>query len=208
MVPCGGAEDGRDEALLDGRVEVGVSVGDGADRAFDLFCACVFGEVAVRAGLQGWKERVVVGVGGEHEDMRFWQGRANRACRLGAFHLGHAEVHEDDVGAQLAGEGDGFDAVRGRAHDLDVVGEPDEHCESLADGPLVVGDEDADHAGTSSSTRQPVSVGPACMRPPARSSRSRIPFRPFPPPTPARPAALAGGVARRSSTVSEVRPMP
>ena len=160
----GGVEDGRDEALLDGRVEVGVSVGDGADRAFDLFGARVFGEVAVRAGLQGGEERVVVGVGGEHEHVRVGQRGADRACRLGAVHLGHAQVHEHDVGAQLAGEVDGFDAVRGGADDLDVVGEPDEHRESLADGALVVGDDDADHAGTSSSTRQPVSVGPACMR--------------------------------------------
>ncbi len=138
---CGGAEDGRDEPLLDRRVEVGVSVGDGADRAFDLFCARVLGEIAVRAGLQRREERVVVGVGGEHEHVRFGQGRANRPCRLGAVQLGHAEVHEDDVGAQLAGELDGFDAVGGRADDLDVVGEPDEHGESLADGALVVGDQ-------------------------------------------------------------------
>jgi hypothetical protein len=55
--------------------------------------------------------------------------------------------------------------------------------------------------------RQPRSVGPACSVPPVRSSRSRSPLSPFPPPTPAR--SVAGfGSTRASSTVSVVRPLP
>ena len=96
---------------------------------------------------------------------------ADPVCRFGAFHLGHPQVHEDNVRVEIAGELERLDAVGGCAYDFDVIGEPDEHRETLTHGALVVGDHHADHAGTSSSTRQPVSVGPACILPPARSSR-------------------------------------
>jgi hypothetical protein len=109
------------------------------------------------------------------------QYESNRCDEAGVPEYGHAEIHEHDVWAQLVGERNGLNAVCCGADDFDVVGEPDEHRQAFADGALVVRDDDVDHPGTSSSTREPVSVGPACMWPPARSSRSRIPFRPLPP---------------------------
>jgi hypothetical protein len=130
------------------------------------------------------------------------------ARRVGAVHLRHTQVHENDVGPEVARDLERFDAVGGCSDDLDVVGEPDEHRQPFAYSALVVGDHDTDHAGTSSSTRHPLSVGPACIRPPARSSRSRSPLSPFPPPTPASPAESSGCSARRSSTVSEVELPP
>src|SRR5207245_141139 len=47
-----GADDGRDEPLLDDRVEVGTSGGECSDRLLDLFGARVFGQIAACAGLK------------------------------------------------------------------------------------------------------------------------------------------------------------
>jgi hypothetical protein len=57
-------EDGGHESLLHGGAEVGVAGYEGSDRVFDFFGGCVLGEVAAGAGLEGWEEEFVVGVGG------------------------------------------------------------------------------------------------------------------------------------------------
>ena len=190
-VAGGGVEDGRDEALLDCRVEVRAPGGDGADRLFDLFGAGVFGQVAAGAGLQCGEQRLVVGIGGEDEDLRLGEGGADVACRLGAVHLGHAQVHEHDVGVRRRVRGRRPRCRRRRCR------RPRCPRSGRRAWPVRRGrragrrrSDDADHAGTSNSTRQPVSVGPACMVPPARSSRSRIPIKPVP----AADADEAGGV--------------
>ena len=62
------------------------------------------------------------------------------------------------------------------------------------------------HAGTSSSTRQPPSVAPACMVPPARSIRSRMPSSPRPPPASAEPGvSCAGGTVARGFVLDAQR---
>ena len=152
--------------------------GESAYRLLDFLGACVFGEVAARAGLESGKERLVVCVRGEDEHLRLRERAADQARRVGALHLGHAQVHQYDVGLGVVCELHSLGAVAGRTDDLDVVNQADEHGEAVADYALVIGDDDPDHAGTSSSTRQPVSVGPACSVPPARSTRSRMPARP------------------------------
>ena len=97
--------------------------------------------------------------------------------RLRAVHLGHAQVHEHDVGPGVACEVDGLGAVGGGPDDLEVVDQADEHRQSVADDALVVGDDDTDHAGMSSSTRQPVWVGPACISTKPSSSRRETGWR-------------------------------
>ena len=56
----------------------------------------------------------------------------------------HPDVHEDDVGVVLAGQGDGFGAVRGLAQDLHVGRRLDHNLEAAPYQGLVVGDDDAD----------------------------------------------------------------
>ena len=93
----------------------------GADRALDLLGAGVLGEVAAGAGPQGGEERVVVGVGGEHQRLGSPGARRGSGGLLRAVHRGHAQVHEHDVGVQVACELRGLDAVGGCADDLDAV---------------------------------------------------------------------------------------
>lgn len=57
----------------------------------------------------------------------------------GAVHFGHADVHEDDVGAVLAGGFDGFEAGAGFGDDLDVFLVVEDHGEAVVDD----GDADA-----------------------------------------------------------------
>ena len=78
----------------------------------------------------------------------------------------------------LGGERERLLAVGGGADELDPVEQPEQRPEALADHALVVGEQDADHAGSHSSTRKPSSVGPALRRPPSSSARSRMPVSP------------------------------
>ena len=78
----------------------------------------------------------------------------------------------------LGGERDRLLAVGGRADELDAVEQAEQRPEPLAHDPLVVGEQDADHAGSHSSTRKPSAVGSAHRRPPSSSARSRMPVRP------------------------------
>ena len=93
-------------------------------------------------------------------------------------HARHPQVHQHDVGVVLGGERDRLLAVGGGADELDPVEQPEQRAEALADDALVVGEQDADHAGSHSSTRKPSSVGPAFRRPPSSSARSRMPVSP------------------------------
>ena len=59
----------------------------------------------------------------------------------------------------------GSDPVTRGPHHLNAVDETDEHRQSITHHSLIVGDEHADrrfvHAGTTTSTRHPCSIGPA-----------------------------------------------
>src|SRR5262249_1504833 len=111
----------------------------------------------------------------------------------------HAHVHEDHVGAQTGGLGDGLPAVHGLADDLDVGLGVQQHGEPGPHHALVVGHHHADrHAASSGSwssseglapsgspagTRTPLSAaGPASRCPPSMVPRSRMPMMPCPPP--------------------------
>ena len=58
----------------------------------------------------------------------------------------HADVHHDDLRQDAAGEVDGLAHVRRLAGDLQLVLGRDQRGETGADGGLVVGNEDANHA--------------------------------------------------------------
>ena len=73
------------------------------------------------------------------------------AGRVQAVQAGHGDVHDDDIGRQAPGQGDGRHAVLRLARDFDVsaaVGQAE--LEALPDDGVVVGDEDADLHGAPS----------------------------------------------------------
>ena len=63
-----------------------------------------------------------------------------------AVELGHLDVHDDQIGTQLGGEGDGGLAVSGLADDLEAVVAQDLD-DVEADERLVLGDDHAARGG-------------------------------------------------------------
>ena len=116
-------------------------------------------------------------------------------------------------------------AVDRLADDLDVVLGVEDHPEAGADERLVVGDQDADaHAASTgsrgaaaasaasaspcsgsraSTSKPPPGRGPACSSPPITRTRSRMPTRPWPP-----PSARGLGVPSPRSVISSCSSSP
>ena len=96
--------------------------------------------------------------------------------RLDPIELGHADVHQHDVGLELADLLDGVEPVGRLANHLEVVLRVEDHAEAGAHQRLVVGDQQSDAQATLSSlvdigrvarTRQPPpSAGPMTSSPP------------------------------------------
>jgi hypothetical protein len=169
--------------VLDRRVDGRLAPHHRLERLADLLGAGVLGQVAAGAGAQRLDDRALVVVGGEREHLDTGVALAQAPGRRHPVDAGHAQVHEDGVGPQLGGQGDGLLAVGGGPDDLDATQQPEQHHQALADDPLVVGDQHPDHhrrahAGTHSSTRKPVSVGAAVSVPSSSSARSRMPVSP------------------------------
>src|SRR5262249_21184613 len=94
--------------------------------------------------------------------------------------------------------------VRRRPDEFDALEQAEQRAEALAHDALVVGEQDADHAGSHSWTRKPSSVGSAQRRPPSNSARSRIPVSPDPPPFGAAGQRVTGASGPWSWTTSVV----
>src|SRR6185437_11641200 len=134
---------------------------------------------------------------------------------LQAVHHRHADVHEDDVGAQLGDPGDGLLPVDGLADHLDIGLRVEQDGKARPHHALVVGHDHADRHGAASSggltgrtaaTRNPPSpVGPASRLPPSIVARSRMPTRPCPPPAARVPLGTRTG-ATASLQTSSARP--
>ena len=74
------------------------------------------------------------------------------ASRLNPVDVGHADVHQYDVGPQASRLRHRLSPVRRLAHHLDVLLSLQDHAEAGADERLVVGDQDAQaHAGVTGS---------------------------------------------------------
>src|SRR5439155_22014319 len=119
-----------------------------------------------------------------------WLAVGGEAARcLDAVEARHADVHENERGEQAPSLVDRLAAIRGLAHDLDVRRGLEELAETGADERLVVGDQDARaHARGMRAriSKPPRSRGPVSSSPPYRPTRSRIPIRPWPAPSPLR----------------------
>ena len=135
----------RDQAL---------ALDHGADGLGHLLDRDLLEQVAVGAGLDRLVEVVLLVADREHEDLGGGHEVADLTGRLDAVDLGHADVHEHDVGGQLLGLGHGLLAVLGLGDDLDAVLGAEHDVEAAAEQRLVVGDEDADDLGRSGRPRR------------------------------------------------------
>src|SRR4051812_2884901 len=98
----------------------------------------------------------------------------------------HPNVHDDDVGPQLAGCFHRLDAVGGLTDNVEVGFGAQDHPVAGPDQALVIGEQDPDHGVTVGSGREAVTSKPpsgrwpACRSPPNRATRSRMPRIPNP----------------------------
>ena len=98
---------------------------------------------------------------------------SDSAGGLDPVQVGHADIHQHDVGPQRPGGLDRLTPVAGLANDLEVGLGVEDHAEACADERLVVGDQDADHpaasgwSGSRARTAYPCPFRvPASSRPP------------------------------------------
>ena len=128
-----------------------------ADALGELLGRDVLEQEAAGARAQRLVDVLVEVEGGQHDHphRRVVVARGDDAAgRLDAVELGHADVHQHDVGLQPARHVDRLHAVDGLADHLDVVLGVEDHLEAGADERLVVGDHDAHaHAVASSGSR-------------------------------------------------------
>src|SRR6266545_887180 len=180
-----------DEALGDARSEQGFTCGDEADRGEQLARLSAFEQEAARPGAECAEDVFVELERREHEHTRFRQPRVggDLSRRFEAVDLGHADVHQHEVGAKLARECHSLASVGGFAGDFEVGFGVEKRAEAGADDRLVFGEQDADRhrfAGLSGSRawtcQPPRSAGPALTSPPSAAARSRMPRNPWPPP--------------------------
>ena len=76
-----------------------------------------------RRAQEGFDDRLVVGEGREHEDGDLGVRAHDQSRRLGAGELGHAEIHQHDIGADLVDEADRSRPVTGLPRDLEALDE-------------------------------------------------------------------------------------
>src|SRR5262249_44131043 len=128
---------------------------------------------------------------GECQDSRLlqrWVG-GDASGRLQPVHLGHADIHDDNVGSLRMGLRERFSAGRGLADDFDVGAGVEQRSEAGPDHWLVLGEYYPDRchwvsvprSGSTAGTRQPPCwSGPTSRRPPNAAERSAMPRRPSP----------------------------
>jgi hypothetical protein len=178
------ADGGGQQPLLHLRIKDRLAGRGGQHGPADLSPAGVLSQVAERAGLQGADDRLVIGVGGQHHHLGLGLAGPDAPRRFDPVAARHVQIHENDLGLYRRGElGRGL-AVGGLADYGDSRQGAEQQNQTLADGGLVVRDDDGDrlgasrHAGILRATCQFPAVGPASNVPPASAARSVRPVRP------------------------------
>lgn len=140
---AGAADELGDQAASDRGGQERLAGRDDADRGEEVGGRGVLEQEAARPRAE---RRVDVGVqveGREDQDADVREVGADPPGGLDAVHLGHADVHEDDVGAFALGQRDRLGAVAGLADGAQARRGVDQDAEAAAQQGLVVGDEDA-----------------------------------------------------------------
>ena len=139
-----------DEAGGDGRAQHAATHRGGEDRGEDVLTREVLEEVAVGAGLYGAQDVPVGVVGRQNHDAGRVGAGGDPTGGLDAIESGHVQVHEDDIGDELGGQGDieaaatpsrqarGADVgIIGESHTIDGLGDvggPSEEAGDMGDG--------------------------------------------------------------------------
>src|SRR5918999_5977794 len=159
------------------------------------------------AGVERVEDVVVVLEGRENDDLDLGERRQHLAGRRDPVEPRHADVHEDDVGAEPADLVDCKPAVTSLADHLDRLVARQHRPEAGPHEVVIVDEHDPDraaHAGTSprygrrARTRKTPFADSVSIRPPTSDARSRIPTMPWP----AGPTPFATGFVTPISSAS------
>ena len=136
-----------EEDLRDGGAQEGLSRGHGANGEDEIGEAGALEEVAGGARADSGAHVLLGRVHREDEDGCLGGLLLDAAGRVDAVEARHREIHQDDVGAEAHGSGEGLVAVGRLTDDLDAALGREERDEALADDCVIFGDEDADGIG-------------------------------------------------------------
>src|SRR5262245_24361725 len=96
-------------------------------------------------GAQGVEDVVVLFEGGQDQHSSAWRGAGELSCRRDAVEIGHADIHQHDVGIEAARSVDGFPSRRGLSDDLHRGISGEELDQAGAHEVVVVGDQHPRH---------------------------------------------------------------
>ena len=117
----------------------GKDLADGLDQ---LVVGAVLEQVAHGPGLEHPGHEALVGVHGQGDDPAAQLLADDMARGVHAVQVVHGDVHDDDVGAQLLGQADGFAAVLGLGDHLQALFLLQQGAQAVAHDLVVVGDDD------------------------------------------------------------------
>ena len=133
------------------------------DRSGEDFGVGLFEEIAGSSEGPGLLDVGVLGVGREDEDFGVGRVLENLAGGFQAIDQGHGNVHDHNIRAEFAREGDGLAAVLGFSNNLNIRFGFQENFEALPDIGMVFGKKNSDRfhnkldqGGGGSSTRRVV----------------------------------------------------
>src|SRR5215210_4813455 len=127
-----------------------------ADRPGDIVGIRVLQDVARCTGLEGGGHLRLLHEARQGDDLRLGKLGLDRRRRLDSVEDRHEEVHQDDIGAQLARGGDGQLAVLSLADDLDVAEKLEEAAKAATHDGVVVDEEHPDRRGRGVRHRRPI----------------------------------------------------
>ncbi len=181
-----------DQAAGDGGGDQRVARGDDPDGVEQPLGGDVLEQEPAGPGVQCVVHVLVEVERRQHQDAGPAVGRRRHDAPRGldAVEVGHAHVHDHDVGVVLGAQPHRRQTVGREADDPEVGLRPEDRAERRAHDVLVVGDHDADQgvahgAGapgrTAATANPPAASGPAVIVPPSIAVRSRMPSSPCPP---------------------------
>jgi hypothetical protein len=103
------------------RAELAMALVKGSDRAGELGSRGAFEQIAEGSGLEGMPDIFVFIKGREHQDADPRIAIANRFRGLNSIADRHAQIHQNNIGLELAGLVDRLLAVVGLADDRQII---------------------------------------------------------------------------------------